>query len=997
MPQEETQHPNEPILEAILQNQDENAKTQESLLEALLVQGEDNNPEPLLEAQLTVLDKIEKKLDPQEIGDGATFVVKGLKGDKGDKGEKGDKGDKGDKGEQGEQGIQGVQGKEGKAGKDGKNGKDGKDGKDGVNGKDGKDGKKGEKGDPGKDFPKESLKRFEEEIKKIKKDNENNLLWVNNGAVKSVIAGNNITITGDPQNPVISSTGGGGGGTWGSITGTLSDQTDLQSALDAKQATLVSGTNIKTVNGNSLLGSGDLVISSGSSDAVVVSVAQTGHGFAVGDVIRMTTTANTYTKAQADSAANAEVVGIVSTVTDANNFIYTTHGKMTTGVPAVAAGTVLYLSETTAGLLTSTEPSTNGEISKPLAIVTENGVSMEVFNFRGAVVSTPTTYTFSTGLTDTAGTITANLSTGVAGGQSVIGGTAAGNDLTLSSTSNATKGSIFFGTSAYDEVNNYLGLNVASPAYRLDVEGTSLVTAGAQFSRYSTDTFSSTINFRKARGTGTTVVTAGDIAGRIQAQAYNGSAFDSIGNISLVAHAITGGVVSGALSFGTANTTGTINTAIYIDDAQRIGMGISAPLARLHLAGSMSQSAWTTNGIQLRLSAATYTDTTSSGTVAHVTGSSIFAPTLAASSATTYTSATTFYIAGAPVAGTNVSITNPYSFYVANGVSRLQGGLFLNSYLQSGIAAAGTFIIYDGGANELLNLTRTASAVNEFTITNAATGNAPVLSASGGDTNIGITLTPKGTGNVRLGNYSFDGDQTVGAGQDNYVMTYDNATGLVSLEAAAGGSTPQYFIISSAFETVGRFTNNGSAGTGSTTFGANGAVVSSGATSGSFVQYSLTGIGSGNRKPLSSTDEILWSTVIIPNSLPTTGSSFIGMSRGMTVNGTGHTYNSVNQFGFKIVTSGSTSTLSATCSNGSSETATSFGTISAFEHYYLHIHWTPTEIKYYVNGSLIATHTTNLPSTTAEIDYLHFSVSNNSTATTNQVWIESFSCQLKQV
>lgn len=29
--------------------------------------------------------------------------------------------------------------------------------------------------------------------------------------------------------------GGGGGGTWGSITGTLSDQTDLQAALDAKQ------------------------------------------------------------------------------------------------------------------------------------------------------------------------------------------------------------------------------------------------------------------------------------------------------------------------------------------------------------------------------------------------------------------------------------------------------------------------------------------------------------------------------------------------------------------------------------------------------------------------------------------------------------------------------------------------------------------------------------------------------------------------------------------
>ena len=40
-----------------------------------------------------------------------------------------------------------------------------------------------------------------------------------------------------------------------------------QSALDAKQATLVSVTNIKTVNGNSLLGSGDLSVTAGISDA----------------------------------------------------------------------------------------------------------------------------------------------------------------------------------------------------------------------------------------------------------------------------------------------------------------------------------------------------------------------------------------------------------------------------------------------------------------------------------------------------------------------------------------------------------------------------------------------------------------------------------------------------------------------------------------------------------------------------------------------------------
>jgi len=54
------------------------------------------------------------------------------------------------------------------------------------------------------------------------------------------------------------------------------------------------------------------------------------------------------------------------------------------------------------------------------------------------------------------------------------------------------------------------------------------------------------------------------------------------------------------------------------------------------------------------------------------------------------------------------------------------------------------------GTLELLKFSETASAINEFTIANAAIGNAPVLSATGGDDNIGITLTPKGTGDVNL-------------------------------------------------------------------------------------------------------------------------------------------------------------------------------------------------------------------------------------------------------
>lgn len=56
----------------------------------------------------------------------------------------------------------------------------------------------------------------------------------------SLIAGANVTITGTWPNQTIAATGGGSGGSvaWGSITGSLSAQTDLQSQLNLKQNAL---------------------------------------------------------------------------------------------------------------------------------------------------------------------------------------------------------------------------------------------------------------------------------------------------------------------------------------------------------------------------------------------------------------------------------------------------------------------------------------------------------------------------------------------------------------------------------------------------------------------------------------------------------------------------------------------------------------------------------------------------------------------------------------
>jgi hypothetical protein len=58
-----------------------------------------------------------------------------------------------------------------------------------------------------------------------------------------------------------------------------------------------------------------------------------------------------------------------------------------------------------------------------------------------------------------------------------------------------------------------------------------------------------------------------------------------------------------------------------------------------------------------------------------------------------------------------------------------------------------------------------------------------IVSTSNGD----ITIAPNGTGDVVLGNYTLDADATVGAGQDNHVLTYDHSTGKWGPEASAGG------------------------------------------------------------------------------------------------------------------------------------------------------------------------------------------------------------------
>ncbi|MFH1458646.1 MAG: hypothetical protein ABIG31_05760 [Candidatus Omnitrophota bacterium] len=77
---------------------------------------------------------------------------------------------------------------------------------------------------------------------------------------------------------------------------------------------------------------------------------------------------------------------------------------------------------------------------------------------------------FSTGLSNYSNIISADLSCGVNGGQSVVGGIASGENLILNSTLHAAKGKIILGSaSAYDHANDKLGVGTTVPSAKLEI------------------------------------------------------------------------------------------------------------------------------------------------------------------------------------------------------------------------------------------------------------------------------------------------------------------------------------------------------------------------------------------------------------------------------------------------------------------------------------------------------------------------------------------------
>lgn len=124
----------------------------------------------------------------------------------------------------------------------------------------------------------------------------------------------------------------------------------------------------------------------------------------------------------------------------------------------------------------------------------------------------------------------------------------------------------------------------------------------------------------------------------------------------------------GAVSSVTANdttltispTTGAVLAQVNLARANTWTGSVTISSASLITSGNISAAAWTTSGVLLKFAAATFTDTSSSGTVATGYTSAFGADTIAASSSTTFTNYFSLYVAD-PAAGASVTLTNKWS------------------------------------------------------------------------------------------------------------------------------------------------------------------------------------------------------------------------------------------------------------------------------------------------------------------------------------------------
>ena len=161
----------------------------------------------------------------------------------------------------------------------------------------------------------------------------------------------------------------------------------------------------------------------------------------------------------------------------------------------------------------------------------------------------------------------------------------------------------------------------------------------------------------------------------------------------------------------------------------------------------------------------------------------------------------------------NPDTTNPKMIEVQTGGDvvddtspQLGGDLDTNSFNISFDDAHG---ITDENGNEQIIFQTTSSAVNQFDVTNAATGNAPSISATGGDSNIDVAIIPKGTGETKVGTGAATATVTSSGAYDLRLDTNSGTnSGYINIVDGANGNQ-QIYPNGTGYTEIGGATNPG--------------------------------------------------------------------------------------------------------------------------------------------------------------------------------------------
>lgn len=281
-----------------------------------------------------------------------------------------------------------------------------------------------------------------------------------------------------------------------------------------------------------------------------------------------------------------------------------------------------------------------------------------------------------------------------------------------------TTGSVIFGVESSAGGNLFPGTNAYSSIYGT-VSNTALQFATNNILRYTIDASgNNTWTGSGSFGGSISVVVPFTTNGSEQLIINASESGVNIGGIYALTEATANPIASG-LSFKvykqnvglvTALTLYNNQTATFASSVTAVGLTSSTTLnvtgastvaaltasgaitanGSLVTSGNISAAQWTTSGVNLKIAAATYTDnsTAASTTVATNMVNAIGQPTLAATNTgVVYSDAATLSVAGAPVAGTNVTITRAWAIDVLAGNVNVAGSVtagagFFNSDLR---------------------------------------------------------------------------------------------------------------------------------------------------------------------------------------------------------------------------------------------------------------------------------------------------------------------------